>query len=138
MTRLLAVLPLLLFSGCMTTDYVGVKHAPTTQVDLFFDEADISRAYTVMGELRVEADNSLFMRSSKMQRTFLKKARERGADGILFAPLAIRVTGESVETSGTTRVDEKGREWSSASTTATAEEVKELRGLLLKYDQEAQ
>lgn len=121
----------------MTTDYVGVKHAPTTQVDLFFDEADIVRPYTVMGELRVEGDNHFFMRSEKMQRKLVEKAREQGADGVLFAPVSIRVTGETAHTSGTTQVDEKGRAWTSESTTATADEVKELRGLLIKYEPEA-
>lgn len=130
MTRLLAVSLLFVLSGCMSTDYVGVRHAPTTEVGLFFDEADVTRPYTVMGELRVEGDNHLFMRSEKMQRTFVKQARKRGADGVLFAPLAIRVTGETEQTSGSTR------EWTSASTTATVQEVKELRGLLLKYDPE--
>ena len=126
-------LSLLLLTGCMTVDYVGTTYPSTTQVDLFFDEADIEADYTVMGELRVEGDNHLFMRSEKMQRKLMEQARRRGADGILFAPVAIRVTGETEETTGTATVDEKGREWSSSSTTATAQEVKELRGLLLKY-----
>lgn len=137
MTRLIVVFLLVLFSGCMTTDYVGIKHAPTTQVDLFFDQADIDRPYTVMGELRIEGDNHLFMRSEKMQRKFVEKARERGADGVLFSPVTIRVTGETAHTSGTAHVDKKGRGWVSESTTTTADEVKELRGFLIKYDPEA-
>jgi hypothetical protein len=133
MTRALSLALLLLLTGCMTVDYVGTTYPSTTQVDLFFDEADITADYTVMGELRVEGDNHLFMRSEKMQRKLMEQARQRGADGILFAPVAIRMTGETEQTSGTSSVDEKGREWSSSSTTATAQEVKELRGLLLKY-----
>ena len=129
MIRLIAVLLLLALTGCMTTDYVGSTYPATTQVDLFFDEADVTRPYTVMGELRVEGDNHLFMRSEKMQRKLIEQARERGADGILVAPVAIRVTGETEHTTGSDR----GDDWTS-STTATAQEVKELRGLLLKYE----
>lgn len=128
MIRLPAVLLLLALPGCMTTDYVGSTYPATTQVDLFFDEADIARPYTVMGELRVEGNNHLFMRSEKMQRRLIEKARERGADGMLVAPVSIRVTGETEHTTGS----ERGEDWSS-STTATAQEVKELRGLLIKY-----
>lgn len=115
-------------TGCMTVDYVGSTYPATTQVDLFFDEADVTHPYTVMGEMRVEGDNHLFMRSEKMQRKLIEKARERGADAILVAPVAIRVTGETEHTTGS----EEGDNWSS-STTATAQEVKELRGLLIKY-----
>jgi hypothetical protein len=46
--------------------------------------------------------------------------------------VAIQVTGETEHTAGTATADDKGREWAS-STTATAQEVKELRGLLLRY-----
>jgi hypothetical protein len=133
MIRFLPLLLGLLLPGCMTVDYVGSSYPATTQVDLFFDEADIKTDYTVMGELRVEGDNHLFMRSEKMQRKLLEQARERGADGVLFAPVTLRVTGETEETSGTVHEDERGRTWTSASSTATAQEVKELRGLLLKY-----
>jgi hypothetical protein len=133
MTRALSLALLFLLTGCMTVDYVGTTYPSTTQVDLFFDEADITADYTVMGELRVEGDNHLFLRSEKMQRKLMEQARQRGADGILFAPVAIRVTGETEQTSGTASTDKNGREWSSSSTTATAQEVKELRGLLLKY-----
>ncbi len=128
MTRLSFILLVLALTGCMTTDYVGSTYPATTQVDLFFDEADVTRPYTVMGEMRVEGDNHLFMRSEKMQRKLIEKARERGADGILMAPVSIRVTGETEHTTGS----ENGDNWSS-STTASAQEVKELRGLLLKY-----
>lgn len=134
MIRFLSLLLLLTLTGCMTTDYVGTTYPSTTRVDLFFDEADIRHSYTVMGELRVEGDNHMFMRSEKMQRKLMEQARKRGADGILFAPVAIRRAGETEQTSGTSHVDEQGREWLSSSTTATAQEIKELRGLLLKYD----
>ena len=79
MIRFLPLLLGLLLPGCMTVDYVGSSYPATTQVDLFFDEADIKTDYTVMGELRVEGDNHLFMRSEKMQRKLLEQARERGA-----------------------------------------------------------
>lgn len=134
MIRLLSVLFVLTLSGCITTDYVGKTYPATRHVDLFFDDADVERPYTVMGEMRVEADNSLFMRSEKMQRKLIKKARERGADGVIFAPVQIRVTGETVHTSGTAHADGKNRDSSSSTTTATADEKKELRGLLIKYE----
>lgn len=134
MTRLVSLIFLMALTGCITTDYVGNTYPATTRVDLFFDKADIMNAYTVMGELRVEGDNHIFMRSEKLQRKLMEQARKRGADGILLSPVAIRVTGETEQTSGTRHVDERGGEWSSSSTTATAQEVKELRGLLLKYD----
>jgi len=45
MIRFLFLLLGLLLPGCMTVDYVGSSYPATTQVDLFFDEADIKIPY---------------------------------------------------------------------------------------------
>lgn len=49
----LAVVAVLAMAGCVSTDYVGKSYAPTSQVDLYFSEADITLPYEVMGEVRM-------------------------------------------------------------------------------------
>ena len=124
---------MLALSGCVTTDYVGTSYAPTAQVDLYFSDADVEPPYEVVGEVRVEADKNLFVKSKKMQNKLLKLAREKGADGVIVAPMAIRSTGSTDQTNEETRFDKKGRARTSSTTTTTVQEVKELRGLLIKY-----
>lgn len=130
--RILPSLVLLALVGCVTTDYVGKTYAPTAQVDLYLSDGDVTRPYEVMGELRVEGDNSLFLKSEKLQKKLLKTAREKGADGVIVGPVAIRQAGATEETTEETRRD-RGRSQSSSSTTVTVQEIKELRGLLIKY-----
>lgn len=119
-------------SGCVSTDYIGKTYAPTSQVDLYFDDADVEKPYEAMGEVRVEADKNFFVKSKKMQEKLLKLAREKGADGVIVAPMAIRSTGSTETTTGAITPDKKGAQTNSTTTT-TAQEVKELRGLLIKY-----
>ena len=120
-------------AGCVSTDYVGKSYAPTAQVDLYFSDADVQKPYEAMGEVRVEVDKNFFVKSEKMQKKLLKLAREKGADGVIVAPMAIRSTGSTETTTGEVKPDKKGAQTSSTTTT-TAQEVKELRGLLIKYN----
>jgi hypothetical protein len=46
----------LLATSCATLDYVGETADPTSQVDLFFDEADVPRRYRVMGQMLASGD----------------------------------------------------------------------------------
>lgn len=120
-------------AGCVSTDYVGKSFAPTAQVDLYFSDADVEPPYEVMGEVRVEADKNFFVKSEKMQAKLLKLAREKGADGVIVAPMAIRSTGSTETTTSEVKPGKKGTQTGSTTTTTSAQEVKELRGLLIKY-----
>ena len=128
----LGLAAMLALAGCVTTDYVGKSYAPTSQVDLYFSDADVEKPYEAMGEVRVEADKNFFVKSKKMQDKLLKLAREKGADGVIVAPMAIRSTGSTETTTGEIKPGRKNAQTSSTTTT-TAQEVKELRGLLIKY-----
>jgi hypothetical protein len=128
----LALLPLLL-AACVTTDYLGKSYAPTHHVELYYDEADITVPYEVMGEVRAEVDNALFFSSSeKMQRKLIDIAREKGADALLVGRVALRPRGETEYGSEETTY-KKGQGRSSSTTTTVVDEVKEIRAQLLKY-----
>jgi hypothetical protein len=71
----IAILSLLL-AGCATVDYVGQSYEPTTQVEIFYDQADIEREYTVMGRAIAKGDD--LVSSDKIQNALMNKGtRER-------------------------------------------------------------
>jgi RecA-family ATPase len=123
MTRWFSVVvPLLvLLAGCATVDYVGQSYESTTQVDIFYDEADIDRDYTVMGRAIAKGDD--MVSSDKIQQELMKKAREKGADAIVIESFDRVYSGEHTEHSedGTT-------------TNTSVKEDRELSAIFIKYD----
>ncbi len=52
MKRFIVLLPLLLLAlSCTKIDYIGQEFPPTTQVDMYFSQADVAKDYTVMGSV---------------------------------------------------------------------------------------
>ena len=76
---------LFVFLGCATINYVGESYPPTQEVDLYFSEEDIEREYTVVGRILATANSDEAVYSSeKFTQAILKKAREKGADGVVI------------------------------------------------------
>jgi len=131
---MLAVLPVLL-SGCAHMDYAGQSFPPTQQVDLFFSEANVGREYMVMGELTGTGDQ--LVSTQKLQDEMVKKAREKGADGVVILGLEHFQSGQSTNYSENTTQgqNKKGKTvtTTSGSSTTSSEEKKRIRALLIKY-----
>lgn len=71
--------------GCSPTiNYLGETYTPTTQVDLFFDEADIQKQYKVIGVMKNEGNDMEFNYLDDIKTEMIKKAKEQGGDAILF------------------------------------------------------
>ena len=75
---------LLIISCSPRINYLGDKLTPTNRVDMYFDEHDITKEYKVMGMMKNEADEFELDDVEAVKKAMLKKAREVGADAILF------------------------------------------------------
>ncbi len=110
-------------SACVTVDYIGKQYTPTTQVEMYFDEADIKKDFEVMGTMQAEAGE--FINMETIQEKMMKKAREKGADAILIGDIEKKLSGTDTQT----RDDQRGGVYSST----TTQEEKFVKAKLLKY-----
>ena len=126
---------LMVVTGCAHMDYAGQSFPPTQNVDLFYSEANVTREYTVMGELTGTGDQ--FVSSQKLQDQMVQKAREKGADAVVILGLEHFQSGSNTSynentTEGKTK---KGKTVSSTSgsSSTSSEESKRIRAILIKY-----
>ena len=70
-------------------DYLGNSYTPTSHVDVYFTADDITEDYLVMGRATVDGDDAEALREK-----LIEKARENGADGIIFEEFDRVATGE--------------------------------------------
>ena len=97
---LLMVVSNLFFTACGDDiDYLGDTYSPTTHVDVYFSEDDVTEAYQKMGHATAEKGDA-----EELQERLIEKARESGADGIIFHGI------DRVKTGETTTVDAIGTE----------------------------
>ena len=75
---------LLTISCSPRINYLGDTYSPTQDVDMYFDEHDIKREYKVIGLIKNEGSELELDGVEEVKKAMLKKAREVGADGILF------------------------------------------------------
>jgi hypothetical protein len=130
---LVALAPLA--AGCAHLDYAGQSFPATQNVDLFYSESNVSREYTVMGEVTATGDQ--FVSTQKMQDMMVQKAREKGADGVVILGLEHFQSGENTNYSETTTQGKtkKGKSvtTTSGSSSTSSEESKRIRALFIKY-----
>lgn len=123
--------------GCASVDYVGKTYAPTTTVEVFMSADDVRRPYEVMGEARAQIDAIPFSKPGpQLQEKLLAEARAKGADGIILGQLETRTVGSTSNTTGQgERKWKKGKKTTqyTETTTASDDEVTELRGQLIRY-----
>ena len=88
------VLSMLLFvAACggddIDVDYLGDSYTPTSHVDVYFSEDDVIEGYLVIGHATADGGEA-----ADLQETLIEKARENGADGIIFEEFDRVKTGE--------------------------------------------
>lgn len=96
---LMVVLNLFLTACGDDIDYIGDTYSPTSHVDVYFSEDDVSENYQQMGHATAEGGTA-----EELQERLIEKARENGADGIIFEEI------DRVKTGETTTVDAVGNE----------------------------
>ena len=84
---------ILFFTACggddIDIDYLGDFYTPTSHVDVYFSENDVTEDYLVMGHAAADGGET-----EALQETLIEKARESGADGIIFEGFDRVKTGE--------------------------------------------
>ena len=84
---------ILFFAACggddIDVDYLGDSYPSTSHVDVYFSEDDVTEDYLVMGHAAADGGET-----EALQETLIEKARESGADGIIFEGFDRVKTGE--------------------------------------------
>lgn len=88
----------LVFSSCITRiAYLGSTDVPTSQVDIFVNENAIKKNYEIVGKGYIHY--GVYSRGiENIQKKAIAKAKQVGANGILFQDYYIPNTGTSINT----------------------------------------
>ena|SRR5688572_9306926 len=78
------ILASFLFSCGMRMNYLGTTSSPTENVDVFVDPGAIKKPYTIVGKGYAEGISISKKSYEIMQKKAIRKAKEKGADAILF------------------------------------------------------
>lgn len=124
------LLTVIVLASCTKIDYVGESYPATNQVDIYLSVESVEREYTIMGHMLATADD--MVSASKMQDKMVKKAKEKGADGIIILGLERYQSGERTSWSETTK-EKDGKTRTSGSSSTSADEKKEIKATLIKY-----
>jgi hypothetical protein len=90
---------LLLFTSCATKiSYIGNKGTPVTTTDVYVSEKSIHKSYDVIGRGFVKPSQFNRRYEEAMQRKSLKKAKEVGADAVLFLDFAVHQQPQTINT----------------------------------------
>ena len=113
----------LFFTACgddVDIDYLGDSYAPTSHVDVYFSEDDVTEGYLVIGHATADGGDT-----EVLQETLIEKARDSGADGIIFEGF------DRVETGEQTIVNDIG-DTSIVNTNTTS--VLQVKAIFIKYN----
>ena len=114
---------ILFFTACgddVDVDYLGDSYTPTSHVDVYFSEDDVTEGYLVMGHATADGGDT-----EVLQETLIEKARDSGADGIIFEGF------DRVETGEQTIVNDIG-DTSIVNTNTTS--VLQVKAIFIKYN----
>jgi hypothetical protein len=138
MKRLICpVAVLFVLLGCATINYIGESYPPTQHVDLYFSEGDIKTEYTVVGRILATAQvDELLYSSDQFTQAILKKAREKGADGVVILGFEKVMTGTSASRNRTETTEEKGDKTVThkhETVSSSIQEKSQIEALAIKY-----
>ena len=120
--------------GCATIDYVGQSYQPTTQVDLYFSEADVRREYQVIGQVVATGDQ--FLSAARLQERMVAQARKAGADAVIivsFRRTRLSDAQHVVETVTETKSDDETTVKKETSVEDVGADGNEIRALFIRY-----
>ena len=126
--------------SCATVNYMGETFPPTQYVDLYFSENDIEKDYKVIGRIIATADaDELLYSSEKFTQEILKKAGEKGADGVVILEFGQVMTGISESKDHTVtkeQKDDRTVRHESERTSSSVDEKRRVEALAIKYKSE--
>ena len=127
-----ALFTLLLFTGCVTTEYMGREYAPTENVDVYFSMDDIDGDFEVMGELTGEAGE--YDNFEHMEDEMIEEAKKKGADAIVFEDMDTVTVGTTTTyfEDDTKRRHRRHRRHKTAVTTDIKDKI--IKAELVKYN----
>lgn len=120
----------LMFAVSCAPKYFGKTYAPTTQVDVFLDAADVKKGYTVMGTADVGQG---FSSMDAMQQKVINLGKQRGADGVIMK-LTEEVTGSSKSDFGNVSTGKKNNNTYSGSSITNNTKVTKVQATFIKYN----
>jgi len=134
MNKYYSLIPVVIFSSCGShLSYLGSSNAPTNRVDVYVDASAIKRSYTIVGKGYMEYGYHTKSRIDKMQREAIEKAKETGANAVLFQDYCFKEDGTSVQT--VTKADSVGKSLVSVQTGNISPVISSRTEILfLKYD----
>lgn len=122
----------LLLTACgVSVSYLGKSYAPVETVDLWFDWYDVPCDYETMGH--IDASPGLFTDIEDAQAAIEKRAREVGADAVVFEGVRRNATAPEYKT---TEKSETNIDGSVTRTTTTTKEQlvsHTLMAVFIKY-----
>jgi len=137
MQKIYSILPcVFFFSSCgVSVNYLGNSFDKTSNVDVYVDPAAIKKTYTVIGKGYENYYNVLSRNNiEKLQLKAIQKAKQKGADAILFQDYHVLHSGTAIST--TTKVDTVARGVVTTSNTHAGPVVSSGRNILfLKYNE---
>lgn len=132
MKRAFVWIPVLIVAvSCAHVDYVGKSYEPTTRVDLFFTEEEVTQPYELMG--KVIATGGDGVSTEKMQDEIMKKAQKKGADAVVITGLDRYKSGEETNYAETTKEKKPGTTTTTGGSSTESKSEKEITALFLKY-----
>ncbi len=93
-------------TGCgPSIQYIGKTYPPTTNVDIYFNPADVKKPYETIG--KVDGKAWPLSGFDKIQESIVKEAKKRGADAVIITRSGEQVVGTTTNSSTTSAGDSK-------------------------------
>ncbi len=127
---------LILFYSCGTKlNYLGSSYTPSKNVDVYVDASAIKKPYTIIGKGYMVYGYGFDSKSriEDIQERAIKKAKEKGADAILFNDYYIKEDGASIHS--VTKTDSIGKGLITVQSGSVGPVISSKRDILfLKYN----
>lgn len=118
-------------SCVVQTTYIGKAYPATDSPELFFSWDDVTRDYETMG--RITAAPQFFGTLEKAQTAIEKRAREKGADAVVFEGIGRTVSEPTYTTTERIEQHEDGSSTRTATTQRNVTVSDRLEATFLKY-----
>lgn len=119
-------------SSCVVqTTYIGKAYPATEATDLFFSWNDVPDGYETMGH--IQASPRFFGTLEKAQNVIEKRAREKGADAVVFEGIDTTVSNPTYTTTEHIEKNQDGSSTRTATTTRDVTTSHELKATFIKY-----
>lgn len=118
-------------SCVVQTTYIGKAYPATDSPELFFSWDDVTRDYETMG--RITAAPQFFGTLEKAQTAIEKRAREKGADAVVFEGIGRTVSEPTYTTTERIEQHDDGSSTRTATTQRNVTVSDRLEATFLKY-----